>query len=211
VSIFQDPDFIPGEANDSYVVERLGSLFDHADISIAHNGDRFDLKKFNARAIINGFGPVSPMQTIDTLRESKRYFGFYMHSLQQLGRALGLGRKERHYGIELWHECIQGDPEAWALMEKYNRQDVVLLERVYYKIRPWIGTPGKKGHPNLGHWSRGEMTCPKCQAGADKVTITGWHRTGVSEYPSIYCSVCGGYSRLRNRKTQRNDDHVSAL
>ncbi len=35
------------------------------------------------------------------------------------------------------------DPAAWKVMEKYNKQDVLLLEKVYDRLLPWI-----KSHPN---------------------------------------------------------------
>jgi hypothetical protein len=30
------------------------------------------------------------------------------------------------------------DPKAWALMGRYNRQDVKLLEKLYVALLPWI-------------------------------------------------------------------------
>ena len=38
----------------SCLIKDLHKLFDEADILIAHNGDRFDIRKSNARFIKNG-------------------------------------------------------------------------------------------------------------------------------------------------------------
>jgi predicted nucleic-acid-binding Zn-ribbon protein len=208
VSINQDPEFTPGTTNDLYVAERLASLLDAADVVIAHNGNNFDQKKGNSRFLFHGFDPPAPYQQIDTLRESKRYFNNYQHSLKELGRLYTSEEKMVHHGFELWLGCMAGDPESWAIMEKYNRQDVLVLERLYLRLRPWIGSPGRLSHPNMGHYKKG-LVCPKC--GSEDVQRRGFHRTTVSEFQTIQCKTCRGYSRLRNRKSQEYDEKVEAL
>ena len=212
--IADDPEFTPDTTEDEFVVRRLHRLFNQADITIAHNGDRFDLTKANARFLVHNLGPTSPVQTIDTLKESRRYFNQYSHSLKELTRYLDIEQKMQNDGWDLWRGCMRGDPEWWEKMEEYNRQDVVALEELYLKIRPFIGTPGKRAHPNLGHWSKGKLVCPNCQS--EKVHRRGsgeaLHRTIVSEFQTIHCQNCGAYSRLRQRIPQPSPSYrVGAL
>ena len=47
--------------NDFHVVKKLWNLFNEADIVVAHNGDRFDMRKANARFVAHGLGPASPV------------------------------------------------------------------------------------------------------------------------------------------------------
>jgi uncharacterized protein YprB with RNaseH-like and TPR domain len=54
--------------NDYHVVKKMWDLIDEADIVIAHNGDRFDMRKANARFVYHGLGPTSPTKQIDTLK-----------------------------------------------------------------------------------------------------------------------------------------------
>lgn len=217
VAINQDPDFTPDTDQDRHVAERLHALIDAADIVVAHNGDRFDQKKAAARFLRNGLGPVSPYRSIDTLKEARRHFSHYSNALKELGRFHELGGKVPHTGFDLWRGCMRGDPKAWRLMERYNRQDVELLEAVYLKLRPWIGTPGTAAHPNLGHWDLkakkdGRPVCPKC--GHDRLQSRGYHRTHVSEYRTWWCNPdtggCGGYSRTRKRDPQYLEGGVEA-
>ena len=42
----------------------LHKLLDQADYVVAHNGDRFDIKKIKARMILNGISPPSPFKSI---------------------------------------------------------------------------------------------------------------------------------------------------
>ena len=53
---------------------------------------------------------------------------------------------------------MNGDKDAWKRMEKYNIQDVVLLENLYGHLLPWI-----KSHPNHNLFSDGHV-CPSCSS-----------------------------------------------
>lgn len=130
--------FIKTRGNDKALCKKLHKLFSQADIIVAHNGDKFDVKKSNARFVYHGMTPPTQYKTIDTLKIAKRHFSFPRNKLDSLGEYLGVGRKVKHEGIELWDLCMKGNKEAWKRMEKYNRQDVVLLERVYNKLLPWM-------------------------------------------------------------------------
>jgi hypothetical protein len=186
-----------GKKNDKPVVKALHALLDEADIVVAHNGDKFDQSKANTRFMRWRLGPPSPYQSIDTLKEVRRQFNHYSNALNELGRYHQLGVKEKHTGIQLWLDCMGGDEKAMADMERYNKRDVLLLEDVYKILLPWIGTPGKRGHPNMNHWSDGTLVCSRC--GSERVIKRGFHRTALSVFQTVECKECKGYSKLRQR------------
>jgi hypothetical protein len=199
VSIFDNPGFVPNEPNDLWVAERLASLFDAADVLVAHNGNKFDRKKANARFILNDIDQPSPYMLVDTMMIARREFAFNSNSLNNLASYFKMGKKTPHTGFQMWLDCMDGDPEAWELMERYNVQDVLLLEELYLKLRPWSGLPGKPLAPNKNHWKpNGNFGCPKC--GSDNVIERGTHRTAASEFPTVKCLHCRGYSRLRDKR-----------
>ena len=109
----QDPE------NDFHVVKRLHEMLDEADIIIAHNGDKFDMRKANARFVAHGLGPVSPVRQIDTLKVARKYFMFNSNKLDHLGNYLGVGRKVSTGGFETWAGCMRDDRKAWRTMIKY--------------------------------------------------------------------------------------------
>lgn len=178
--------------NDYHVVKALWELFDEADIVIAHNGNKFDIKKIQARFAVHGLGRPSPIKSVDTVQVSRRQFGFASHSLNDLGAFLGLGQKLTHTGFELWEDCMAGDPKAWKLMEKYNVQDVVLLEQVYEKflMEGWI-----VNHPNLALLSGENQACPACRS--HERTKNGTAITTAYRFQQWKCSNCGSYYRSR--------------
>ena len=132
------PLFKKDKENDKHLIEDLHDLFDEADVLIAHNGDRFDIRKSNARFITQGLRPPSPYKSIDTLKAARRFFQFDSNKLNDLGQYLGVGRKLPHTGFDLWSRCMRGEKSAWKTMKEYNARDIVLLERVYEKLKMCI-------------------------------------------------------------------------
>jgi hypothetical protein len=172
-----------------HVAKKLLDLLDEADIVIAHNGDRFDMRKANARFVYHNLGPVSPVKQIDTLKSARRYFMFNSNKLDNLGKHLGVGAKVDTGGFATWAGCMRGDMKAWKTMTKYAKQDVDLLRNVYMKLRPWMAN-----HPNLNVYS-GESCCPTC--GSDDLQRRGQRYTQVATYQQWYCNSCGAWSRTR--------------
>jgi hypothetical protein len=171
--------------NDKNLCIFLRELFDEADVLVAHNGDEHDQKKSNARFIYNGLTPPSPYKTIDTKKIAKRYFKFNSNSLNNLGTYLKLGNKIENSGIKLWRACMNGDLKAWSLMKKYNKQDVVLLEKVYNKLMPWA-----KNTPIL------HIGCKCGQCGSDDLQFRGWtyQDTGKTKRRRLCCNKCHRWS-----------------
>lgn len=170
--------------NDKAAVKKLHKLFSEADAVVAHNGDAFDFKKVKARFIYHDLDPTPHVPTIDTKKMAKKHFAFNSNSLNDLGQHLGLGKKVPHQGFSLWLGCMQGDPKAWDTMMKYNKQDVVLLEKVYDKLLPWATS-----HPNMALLKGGSKDdCPNC--GSAKTKSRGRYATARGLKQRRQCTSC---------------------
>lgn len=174
------------------LVKHVHGLFESADVVIAHNGDRFDQRKMNAKFIEFGLMPPEPYKTVDTLKVAKKYFAFNSNKLDDLGRILGVGRKVSTGGFALWKGCMQGDPAAWKKMLRYNKQDVALLEKVYTKLRPWIDN-----HPALNTMTDRPTACPKCNT-EGKMQARGFATTKIAKRQRYQCGGCGGWCQGRH-------------
>jgi len=174
--------------DDSELVRSIWELFNQAEIVIGHNSEKFDTKKANARFVQQGLEPPMPYKQIDTLRLARRYFKFDSNKLDSLGDYLKVGRKIHHTGFNLWLGCMNGDMKAWDLMKKYNKQDVILLEKIYYKLRSW-----DKSAPNMNLILGGFHNCPTC--GSQYVKNNGIVTTRTSAYEQYKCLNCGSFSR----------------
>ena len=174
--------------NDEPLVKELWKLFDQAEVIIAHNGDTFDIKKSNGRFLKYGLEPPTPYKTIDTLKIARKYLKLDSNKLDDLGDYLKIGRKIRTGGFDLWFDCIKGDRKAWKHMCDYNKRDVILLEKVYYKLRSWAGNL-----PNMNIILNGTFNCPTC--GSSEVHKRGFSYTRIIVYQRFKCLNCGAWSR----------------
>ena len=120
-----------------HIVKKIRDLLDEADLVIGQNLDRFDIRKINTRIAFFGLKPPSKYKTLDTLKKLRRLFGLNSNSLNDAGEYFGLGVKKGSYK-DLWEDCLKGDKKAWQKMRSYNAQDVLLLEKLYKKIEPWL-------------------------------------------------------------------------
>lgn len=178
-----------GEVNDKQLIQDTWKIIDRADILIGHHSDSFDLKKLNSRFVYHGLTAPSNYKSIDTKKVASKYFAFDSNSLDNLGKYFGIGEKVKNGGFDLWVSCIeQGDPKAWDLMKKYNAQDVVLLEKLYMKLRPFIAN-----HPNLPAISgKLGLSCPTCES--VNVQKRGFSATRTGRKQRYSCQDCGAWS-----------------
>jgi hypothetical protein len=177
-----------GSYDDSKLVADLWALVNEADIIVAHNGDQFDIKVFQARFIFHKLSPPKPFKTVDTKKAVKKVARFNSNKLDDLSTLLE-NEKKIKTDFELWRGCINGDRASWALMVKYNKKDILLLEKLYLRLRPWI-----TNHPNFmvleGKLNR---VCPKC--GSKRLTYQGFAITQSRRYRRLKCMECGGWAR----------------
>ena len=169
------------------MLKGIHALLDMADAVISYNGRKFDLPVLHKEFLLCGLNPTSPYKHIDLLSTVRRQFKFTSNKLDYICQQLGLGKKEAHEGFELWLKCMNKDAEAWKTMEKYNVQDVALLEKLYHKLLPWI-----QSHPNQNVFSD-EHVCPTCASPKIQKRGTAISTTGV--YQRYQCRACGTWSQ----------------
>ncbi len=196
IGLNQNPDYDPTAHDDRWLAEKLWRLHDKADWVIAHNGDRFDQRKANARFFYHEMPPPQSYQSIDTLKVARKHFEHTSNKLDELGRVYLGQRKEKHAGLGTWFGCMDGDPKMWRTMKKYSIQDVQLLEDFYLRVRPWINGPSM---PNMSHWSNGVRVCRNC--GHDELVAIGTYRA-IHEYQEWRCTNCESKNRSRLRRQE---------
>ncbi len=193
------PDFAPHykkyKYDDRILVGYLWSLFNRADIIIAHNGNAFDLKKVRTLFLKHRLPPPEPYKQIDTKLVAKRYFNFDSNSLKDLAKYLGISQKIDTGGYELWKDCENGDKKAWKKMEEYNNQDVRVLEELYLTMLPYMDN-----HPNIALLNGDIQACPNC--GSLHVQKRGLAYTRVSVFQRFQCQGCGAWSQTPNEGKQ---------
>lgn len=183
----------PGREAHTSMVAAAHELLSEADVVVTYNGNSFDLKHLNREFVEAGFQPPAPYVSVDLLKEVRRHFKFPSNKLDYVAGQLGLGHKVKHEGFELWLACLAEDLDAWRRMETYNRQDVVLTEQLFERLRAWIKLP----HVALFSDLLSVDACPRC-AGTNLIK-RGYAYTKTSRYQRLKCTDCGGWSRANSR------------
>ena len=165
------------------MVEAAWDLLDGCDALVHYNGRAFDVKHLHREFVLAGLPPPSPHRDIDLLTVARSRFKFASNKLDHVAAQLGLGSKTKHSGFDLWTGCENGDEKAWRKMRQYNRQDVVLTEALYDRLRPWI-----RNHPHVGRYTGHIDACPACAS--HERTLVAPLRTNVTEYEQYRCG-CG--------------------
>lgn len=177
------------------MLQHIHRLLSEAEAVIHYNGSTFDCPVLNKEFVIAGMPPPSPYKEIDVLKTVRSRFRFTSSKLDYVSQALGLGRKVEHTGFQLWLDCLNGDEKAWKLLERYNKNDVTLLENVYKRILPWV-----KNHPNRALYN-GVEACPRC--GSKSFQSRGTSVAITATYRRFQCQDCFGWFRGEKVKTAK--------
>jgi len=187
--------------DDSKVLVNMHKLLDEADIVVGHNSDQFDVKKLNARFILNGMQPPSGYKRLDTKKLAKRHFGFTSNKLAYLTDKLCKKYKKLSHGkfpgFSLWEQCLERNMEAFDEMEEYNRYDVLSLEELFSIMLPWESSQLFQVYGN-------EIET-RCTCGSTEFKKSGFHYTGTGKYQKHKCKQCGSEYRDRENLLSKED------
>ena len=177
------------------MIAGVHELLSEADVVCHYNGTRFDIPTLNREFFMYEMNPPDGFKQLDLLKTARQQFRFASNKLDFIAQQLGIGSKTHHKGMELWKDCMDGCDKAWAIMRRYNIQDVRLLERLYKRILPWI-----KSHPNWGVYLDSDRpTCRNC--GSTTLKKNGVYVATTLTYQRWRCLGCG--TELRSRTTRK--------
>jgi len=191
--------------DDKELLKGIWKLINEADVIVTQNGISFDIKKLNARFIMNGMKPPSSFKHIDTKRIASKKFGFTSNKLEYMTDKLCVKYKKQKRakfgGFELWVQCMAGNMKAWKEMEKYNKYDVLSLEELYLKLQPWDNSL------NVNLYS--DTTDTVCACGSSKFNRNGFAYTSMGKFQRYYCVECG--AEVRSRKNEFSKEKLKSI
>ena len=175
---------------------------DEADVICTYNGNKFDIPTLHKEFVLLGLPPPAPSKSLDLFKIVRKNFKFPSNKLDYVAQKLGIGGKVKHEGFELWIKCMAGDEAAWKKMQKYNKQDVVLLEKLYERILPWLS-----GHINHNLYADGGNSCPTC--GSHNLQRRGYSVQLTGRVQRFQCQDCGSWSK--GNKVEKLTDTKGAV
>ncbi len=180
--------------DDRTILKAIWKLMDQADIIIYQNGRSFDQKKLQARFVLLGMDPPSSFKNIDTKLLASKHFAFSSNKLEYMTDKLCKKYKKMKHGkfpgMELWVECLKGNPEAWDEMEKYNKYDILSLQELYWILVRW------DDRINFSLYYD-DPENHRCKCGSVEFKKQGWHYTGIGKFQRYRCKGCGAETRDR--------------
>lgn len=194
------------------VVDTIRAI-EKADLMVTFNGNRYDKKLLNTRALFHNLPPIRYPAHCDLMQLAKREFKFPSNSMENISIYLGQEGKLATSGSRLWERCFNWQDyeecdKALEQMLTYGKRDIIPTRELYKRFMGW-----SKNSPNLGLITKeinGENTkdnhtlmCPHCGSeDVDKIGSKAY--TSVSSFDIYRCGEpdCRGLSRANANNTK---------
>lgn len=120
---------------DKSMLKKFSKEIMKADLVVAQNGDKFDVKFCAGRLCFHRLPPWGDLLTEDTLKISRKAFYLNSHKLDYMAKFFKLDKGKHHTSLQLWIDiCVNKCFKALKKMISYCKHDVVLLEKTYRRI-----------------------------------------------------------------------------
>lgn len=160
INAWDFPEWLDDVNDDLKLVKAIASVLEGADCVVTHNGKRFDWKFLQTRLLIHKLPPLPKILHVDTCSVAKSNLLLFNNRLNTLGDSLTSEQKMEHEGWKLWVKTRDRDPAAMKTMEEYCKQDVLLLEKVFTRLKPFV-----KEIPNFNIFRDLDREgCPNCES-----------------------------------------------
>jgi len=186
-SITDYPLFKTDPTNDKQLLADVSRDLSAADCWVSWYGSRFDVPYVQSRLILHRLPIMPPVQHVDAWRIAKYKMKLNSNRLASVSAFLELEEKTPLSG-PIWIRAAAGHRESVRYVQEHCKQDVLVLEQAYKRIRP-LST----NHPALGVVSGQRHSCPNC--GSVEVQRRGFAYTRLGKYYRFQCTTCGAWSR----------------
>jgi DNA polymerase elongation subunit (family B) len=182
------------DINDDYeLVKYIRAVLADADAIVTFNGKRFDLPVLNTRLMIHGLDPLHEIPHVDACQIVKRKMSFFSNRMKDVALRLTQEEKMDNGGWQLWVDVANRIPKAMKIMSDYCVQDVVTLEAIFKKVRPFV-----KNIPNYNiYGSHEKPLCPSC--GSTRLQKHGFRVTKTNMFQRYHCQDCGSTSSVTKK------------
>lgn len=188
--------------DDKRLVTKLRDLFNEASLKVGHNIEGFDNKVMMGKFIDYGLKPPAPSKSWDTLKMARRCGKFGSNKLDALGERFGEGRKTKITHADVWYPLLFGNPaehaKAAKLMARYNCQDVILDEKIFWRLIPYYQTGMTLGRLIDNPWV--------CDCGCSEGQFHGAGFDPVGKYRRWQCNNCGKWSKVRETEKEIREE-----
>ncbi len=178
--------------DDREVVETLHEVLSQADVIVGHNQDKFDLKKFNTRALFHGLSHIGPKIQVDTLKIARAHLDLPSYSLYYISGYFGIGIK---LDSPDWDKVLDGDLEEIKRMRTYNMGDVNVTDLLFTLLRRFMKIDLNKVSPVKDVVGVMVHKCPSCQSDYLRQDKAVYKKNGSLAGHLYQCFDCSRWSQ----------------
>ena len=136
VRLFRNHEIIDG--SDRIITGEILEALNEFDILVTFSGQYFDFPWMNSKAIEYGYPRLhADLKHIDLYWTCKRNLKIHSGSLDSVCSYLGIEGKTHLIG-KRWRRAMVAIPADVAYVQEHNRQDVIILEKLFDKVKKYI-------------------------------------------------------------------------
>jgi DNA polymerase elongation subunit (family B) len=184
INAWDYPEWNENINDDKKLCEAAYEILKDAHAVVTHNGKRFDWKFLQTRLLKHNLPPLPKINHIDTCAVAKKNILSFNNSLNILAKAFTDTEKLENGGWDLWVKVSEREPKAMALMSKYCKQDVIVLESLFNKLKAFATEI-----PNHNLFRLEQEACPNCGSLSLKKSGMKVLKSGLRQ--RFQCNECG--------------------
>lgn len=169
--------------DDGPLVDRCARILEKADMWVTYNGSKCDIPFLQTRLLLGKKDMLPPIAHKDLYFTVRHKLKLSRNRLFDIQDAIESKSKKTPVRLMQWLKTVvKRDRAALAEIELHCKNDVLVLEECYLKLRPLL-----LSHPRL----HGYSVCNKCGGTLIKnklyTTAAKYHKI------TLKCTACGGY------------------
>lgn len=182
--------FQKGYINDRPLLQAASRIWNEADATIAHYGEKFDRRFLNTRIEHWGLNPLKPLKLIDTWRIAKDNFALHSNSLDTLLRFFQAPVQKVELTYNEWRGVTLGESKCLKKLNSHCKNDV---EGLHWTFQNHLAQYTNK-LPNFNLFvNSDEPVCPYC--GQSDLFKRGFSFTQLTKWQQYQCKGCARWSR----------------
>ena len=170
--------------DDGGLVKDFVDVFNSADMHVTWYGERFDLPMLRSKLLMHGMHPPAPVRHLDLWKTARYKFNMHSNRLVTWQQILKSKHEKTDISFDDWLHAAHGNKKALNVVKHHCKMDVLVLEDIFLKLRPWLSQEPNRGL--LDFAARG-ITCQSC--GSNHVTKQGRRLAKTRSYQQWKCKI----------------------
>jgi hypothetical protein len=170
------------KTDDIGLLNAFEKVFGEAEIVVGHYLEFYDIPFLQTRRLMKGLKPMPVAAQCDTWRIAKKRLKFHSNRLAAIISALKCPFKKTELKGDIWIEAMAGDKKAIDYVATHCKYDVLSLEWIYNKLRPYWDR-----HPRVVMDNEDR----KCRLCGKKSVSYGVRVCQGQRYRRMVCQHCG--------------------